>query len=132
MIVKWRAYNLSINGRITIVKSVLLPQYTYIGSVLDKVTESQYKNIQRILDHFVLYNSYLEPNNKAKRNWIKPDILYAEKHKGGYGQIKVTDFFKAIKTSWVKRYATDRLNDHWCDILDTQFGLTPNTRKKIY
>ena len=80
----------------------------------------------------VLYNSYLEPNNKAKRNWIKPDILYAEKHKGGYGQIKVTDFFKAIKTSWVKRYATDWLNDHWCDILDTQFGLTPNTRNTIY
>jgi hypothetical protein len=80
----------------------------------------------------VLYNSYLEPNNKAKRNWIKPDILYAEKHKGGYGQIKVTDFLKAIKTSWVKRYATDRLNNHWCDILDTQFGLTPNTRETIY
>jgi hypothetical protein len=55
-----------------------------------------------------------------------------KKHKGGYGQCKVTDFFKSIKTSWVKRYATDRLNDHWCDILDTQFGLTPNTRKIIY
>ena len=66
---------MSINGRVTIVKSVLLPQFTYIGSVLDKVTESQYKGIQKILDHFVLYNSYLEPNNKAKRNWIKPDIL---------------------------------------------------------
>ena len=24
------------------------------------------------------------------------------------------------------------LNDHWCDILDTQFGLTPNTRTNIY
>ena len=132
LIVKWGAYNLSINGRVTIVKSVLLPQYTYIGSVLDKVTESQYNGIQKILDFFVLYNSYLEPNNSAKKNWIKPDVLYAEKHKGGYGQIKVTDFFKAIKTSWVKRYATDRLNDHWCDILDTQFGLTPNTRENIY
>ena len=123
---------MSIHGRITIVKSILLPQYTYIGSVLDKVSEAQYRNIQKILDHFVLYNSYLEPNNKAKRNWIKPDILYAEKHKGGYGQIKVTEFFKSIKTSWIKRYATDGINDHWCDILDTHFGLTPNTRKTIY
>ena len=111
LIIKWRAYGLSINGRITISKTLLLPQYTYIGSVLDKVSVTRYKNIQKILDHFVLHNSYLEPN-KSSRNWIKPDILYADRSKGGYGQIEVDEFFKSIKTSWVKRYATGKL-DNW-------------------
>ena len=66
LITKWRSYNLSVNGRVTISKSILLPQYTYIGSVLDKVSENHYKGIQKTLDHFVLYNSYLEPNKKCK------------------------------------------------------------------
>ena len=119
------------NGRVTIAKSILLPQYTYIGSVLDKVSENHYKGIQKTLDHFGLYNSYLEPN-KTSKQWIKSDILYADKHKGGYGQIRVKDFFKSIKCSWLKRYATNKIDYHWCDILDQKFELTPQTIETIY
>jgi hypothetical protein len=82
------------------------------------------------LDHFVLYNSYLEPN-KTSKNGIN-DILYADKHKGGYGQIRVHDFFKSIRCSWLNRYATNKIDDHWCDILDQKFELTPQTRETIY
>ena len=92
---------------------------------------TRYKGIQKILDHFVLYNSYLEPS-KSSKNWIKPDLLYAEKSKGGYGQIEVTKFFKSIKTSWIKRYATGRLDDHWCDIIDLELGLEPHNRETLY
>ena len=49
LIIKWRAYNLSINGRITIAKSILLPQYTYIGSVLDKISKTRYAKYKRHL-----------------------------------------------------------------------------------
>ena len=54
LIAKWRSYNLSINGRITIAKTILLPQYTFVGSVLDNTSQNQYKNIQKVLDHFIL------------------------------------------------------------------------------
>ena len=131
LIIKWRAYNLSVNGRVTIAKTMLLPQYTYIGSVLDKISNTRYNSIQKTLDHFVLHNSYLEPS-KTSRNWIKPDILYADKIKGGYGQIKVVDFFKSIKTSWIKRYASESIYDQWCDLLDKELGLTPQNRHKLY
>ena len=59
LIIKWRAYNLSINGRVTIAKSMLLPQYTYIGSVLDKISNTRYSSIQKTLDHFVLHIIYI-------------------------------------------------------------------------
>merc|ERR1711940_34436 len=131
LITKWRSYNLSVNGRVTIAKAILLPQYTYIGSVLDKISKTRYTKIQKILDHFVLHNTYLEPS-RSSRNWIKPEILYEEKSKGGYGQIKVVDFFKSIKTSWIKRYASGGIDDHWCDILDREFDLSPRERTKIY
>ena len=96
IIFKWRAYNLSINGRVTIAKTLLLPHYTCIGCVLDKISVNHYNNIQKILDHFVLYNSYLEPS-KTNRKWIKPDIVYTEKSKGGYGQIQVINFSNPSK-----------------------------------
>ena len=40
--------------------------------------------------------------------------------------------FLNFPSSWLKRYATDRINDHWCDILDLNFGLTPQSRISIY
>jgi hypothetical protein len=49
LITKWRSYNLSVNGRVAIAKSFLLSQYTYIGSVLDKVSENHFKGIQKTL-----------------------------------------------------------------------------------
>ena len=38
----------------------------------------------------------------------------------------------SLITSWLKRYATSKINDHWCDILDQKFDLTPQTRINIY
>ena len=78
-----------------------------------------------------MYNSYCE-QNKNSRKWIKDDILYGEKAKGGYGHIKVTEFFQSIKTSWVKRYATQLIDDHWCDLIDVKIGLKPPTRRDLY
>ena len=40
----WSKYSLNIRGKITIAKSILLPQYTYIASVLDP-PENEYKGL---------------------------------------------------------------------------------------
>ena len=98
---------------------------------MDNVSHNQYKIIQQVLDHFILYNSYCEQNKKS-RKWIDDELLYGDKSKGGYGHIRVTDFFDSIKTSWIKRYATQLIDDHWCDLLDVKLGLTPTTRRNLY
>ena len=68
LIHKWKCYGLTIPGRELITKSILLSQYTYIGSMLD-MTDSQLNKIQNQLNHFVLENtdsSYVnEKSNKA-------------------------------------------------------------------
>ena len=84
------------------------------------------KNIQKDLDHFILYNSYCEQKKKS-RNWIDGD-----KSKGGYGHIRVTVFFYSINTSWIKRYATQIIDDHCWDLLDMKLRLTRKTMKKLY
>merc|ERR1712030_308668 len=35
--------------------------------------------------------------------------------------INISDFFKSLRLSWIRRYAIGNdqpLNDHWCDLLD--------------
>ena len=56
LIHKWKCYGLTIPGREIITKSILLSQYTYIGSMLD-MTDSQLGKIQNQLNQFVLENT---------------------------------------------------------------------------
>ena len=42
--------------------------------------------------------------------------------------LRVDDFFHGLKCSWVKRYAVDKVDDHWADMLDIHLKLTPPTR----
>ena len=61
------------------------------------------------------------------KHWISKDMLYTPINQGGLGIIRLEDFVKAIKCSWVN----DQLDDHWADLLDTQFNATPDTRHTI-
>ena len=121
LIVKWRKYHLSIMGRITVAKSIILSQFTYVVSVLD-LTKAQIDQIQQLLDTFIMYNSYFGPGPK-KKAWIKSVILHGPKHLGGLGGIRVDDFIHGLNVSWRHRYATKKYNDHWCDLLDKKLGI---------
>ena len=78
-----------------------------------------------------MINSFVLDIKPGGRHWISKDLLYETTKKGGFGIIKLADFTRAIKCSWIKRYCVDQLDDHWADLLDKIFSLTPNTRKNI-
>ena len=59
----------------------------------------------------------------GKGNWIHQDILYGPKSKGGLNFIGAWSFFKFLRISWIKRYATDKLDDHWADVIDRELIL---------
>ena len=120
----WKPYNLSLRGRITIAKVKLISQITYISTVLD-IPHTILDEIQELINNFVMG---IKSENK---HWISKELLYTPTCKGGFGVIRVHDFTKAIKCSWIKRYCIDKLDDHWADILDTFFNLTPDTRHTI-
>ena len=60
---KWQGYQLSLDGRITITKSLLLSQYTYIASVLDMPVK-MFEKIQSNLNAFIFKNKVNEVENK--------------------------------------------------------------------
>ena len=45
--------------------------------------------------------------------------------------INLENFTTALKTSWVRRYAIDKLYDHWADLVDTHLGIDMEDRDKI-
>ena len=63
---------------------------------------------------------------------IDSETLCNDKKSGGFGCINIKDFFSGLKLSWIRRYALNKINDHWCDIIDTLCGIEDiNDRKKI-
>ena len=92
---KLARYRLSLKGHITIAKTFLSPQFTYVASVLDP-SPSTYNTIIRMLRSFVNTGSTLP---LGKGNWIKQDFLYASKSEGGFNFIDARSFFMSLKIS---------------------------------
>ena len=101
-------------------KFILLPQFTYVASVVDPST-STYDTINRMLRSFVNTESTL---TLGKVNWIHQDILYGSKSEGGLNIIDARSFFKSLKICWIKRYVTDKPDDHGADITDRELKIS--------
>ena len=124
IITKWKPYHLSLRGRLTIAKTKIISQVTYISTVLTP-NSNTVNELQTLINNFVMGIS------EKNKNWISKDLLYAPTSRGGFGMIRLEDFMKAIKVSWIKRYCIDKIDDHWADIIDDYYDLTPGTRKNI-
>ena len=57
--------------------------------------------------------------------------LYSHSSEGGIGMINLKNFISALKTSWIRRYVIDKLDDHWADLVDTHLGIDAENRDKI-
>ena len=102
----------------------MLPQFTYIASVLDP-TNSTYDEINKIIGLFINTGTSKPCTYK---NWIHKDILYGPKSEGGLNFIDARSFFLSLKISWVKRYASNALDDHWADLIDLQLNVDRTNR----
>ena len=124
----WKGKQLTIQGRITIANTLILPQFTYYCAILDTLHNGQINKIEHMVYNFIQNNA--EPTEKRKR-WIPEEIMFAPKHLGGLGCIRVKDFITSIKVTWIRRYAIQNYNDHWADLLDNMLGVNSKNRRWI-
>ena len=73
----------------------MLPQFTYIASVLDP-SDSTYDETNKIIGHFINTGT---TNPCTKKNWIHKDILHGPKSEGGLNFIDARSFFLSLKIS---------------------------------
>ncbi len=96
----WERFRLSLPGRISVIKNLLIPQINYLGSILspsDRVLSA----IQDSLDAFALNGI----NCAKERRYLSPE-------NGGLGLFDLKIFLDAQRCSWLKR--ADKLTiDNW-------------------
>ena len=108
----------------------MLSQYTYVGGILDCIKTPHMEQIQSQLDYYINHGKNtpktgaVGPLEKKENLWVDTKSLCNDKTNGGFGCINIKDFFTGLKLSWLRRYAIQQIDDHWCDILDTECGIT--------
>jgi hypothetical protein len=100
LILFWSRFRLSLPGRISILKTLLVPELNYLGCILSP-SNLVIKNIQEMLDDFALGGIRM---NKSR--------YYTPPSEGGLGLIHVGTFLMAQKCSWIKRVHSN-LIDNW-------------------
>jgi len=96
----WKRYNLTLPGRINVIKSLLFSQILYLGSFLMPSTE-KLKSMQKILDEFAVGNM-----NLARDRVTLPVNM------GGLGLFCIEKFLISQQAKWVFK-ANNSSRDNW-------------------
>ena len=57
-------------------------------------------------------------------------VRNTDKIKGGLGFFFIRDFIDGLKVAWINHY-TKGTEDHWCDIIYSDFNFTIETRREL-
>ena len=100
----WRTRKLTLQGKITVIKSLILPQIIFSASVLP-LPDDIVKNVNKILFNFIW----------GKTEKIKRKVLINDLEKGGLAMIDTLSHFMALKASWLPRIIKHE-NEIWTKI----------------
>ena len=90
----WKGRNLTLIGKITIIKSLILSQFTHLFTALPKPFDNVLKQFNKQLYEF-LWGS--------KRERIKRRIITESYENGGLRMVDLGTYISALKATWVKR-----------------------------
>jgi hypothetical protein len=96
----WTPFNLSISGKITVAKSLMLPLFNYFATVISFETEVL-SQIEKKIEKFVTCGLN-----------ISKDKIYSAVDKGGINLFNLADFAMCLQAFWIKR-ASDLTHDNW-------------------
>ena len=107
VVAQWRRRNLTLAGKVTIVKSLLISKLVHILTALPNPCKEIIKKLNNILFRFVWNNG----PDKVKRSSLVQDY----KH-GGLKMIDMQSFIASLKCSWLKRLYWAKPDNLWANI----------------
>ena len=99
-------------GRINILKTLILPKFIHLFTVLLKPPASDIKKINSMFYKFIW-------NNKPDK--IKRTIINKPYHQGGLKMIDLGTFIEALQLTWVKRFFADS-GSQWSTLTEYNIG----------
>ena len=101
----WRMRNLSLIGKICVIKSLVLPQLLYLFSVLSiKIPQQFFNELNRLIFKFIWSGG----QDRVQRNFMYNDYI-----KGGLKMIDSYAFALSQKMVWVKCLLDDNFDSVW-------------------
>ena len=100
----WKSRNLSLVGRITVTKSLLLSQITHVLSSLPNLSEKVIKEINKTLYTFIWGST---------RNPIRRIRLCQQIKENGLAMIDMSSYISSLKMKWIKRLVTGKHSIMW-------------------
>ena len=91
---QWNKRNLTPIGKITVVKSLILPVLNHLFIALPNPSIEIIKNIEDMLYTFIW---------KSSVNRVKKDIMQKEYQEGRLKMINIHSFILALKSTWIRR-----------------------------
>jgi hypothetical protein len=105
----WKIFNLSLSGKLMIIKSLVFPIDNYFLTILPPPA-AWLSEFETIITDFVL-----------NRMNISRDKCFTDPKEGGLGLFKLEIFFKAVTCSWIKR-CSSLVHDNWRRIIVGNVG----------
>ena len=94
MLQRWQIRNLTLFGKITVIKTFALSKLNHILSVIPEPSQDFIKGLERILYNF-LWN--------GKPDKIKRSTMILDYKEGGLKMVDISSFYKGLRISWIKR-----------------------------
>ena len=107
----WKNRDLSVYGRITLIKSLLMAQFVYLSASLPRPSTKIVNNITKFMFNFLWGGNC----DKIKRN-----IVVQERADGGLGMIYPCDFLSSMKLKLLQKIGDINFNHNWKDIVLSQ------------
>ena len=94
---QWRRRNLTLIGKITVVKALLISKIVHVLSVLPNPSKQDTRKLNGLLFNFIWNNG----PDKVKRSVLVQDYI-----NGGLKMIDIHSFLLSLKASWLKRLSS--------------------------
>ena len=104
----WQFRRLTLIGKITLIKSLLVSQLVYILTPLPTSTEALQKVNKPLFDF--LWN--------GKGDKIKRTVIIKDYDEGGLKMININVFNQSLKVSWIKKYLDQTNRGKWKFVFD--------------
>ena len=115
----WTSRSLSLKGKITIIRSVILPQIQFLFSMV-YVPKEILDKVDKILFQFLW-------NNKPPK--IRRNTIIAPISEGGLGMVDTYEVHAAAKCGWIKRLIS-KDNGKWKTVMWKMLNITRNLLNK--
>ena len=107
----WKTRDLTVYGRVTLIKSIIFAQFVYIIMPLLRPNVKILNNITTFVFNFVW---------GGKRDKLKRDIITQKRESGGLGMIYPRDFIMGLKLKLIHRIGDINFSHKWKDVVLNQ------------